>query len=114
VIGAQDPLKDGQQLSEKVPNPGRIPGLPGPSAGSRRAAGSSIPRRPPGTSACKGGTSSSKKNAPTIEVILNQSRPVTGWLAAHPKDLNVGFWCAVSKVLASWRYTLTAEPGSRL
>ena len=64
----------------------------------------------------QGGTSSWKTNAPTIEVALNQSRLVTGWLTAdtNPNDDNVGFWCATSKVLASWSFTVTAERGSNL
>lgn len=64
----------------------------------------------------QGGTSSYKKNAPTIEVILNKSRTVTGWLTADPNanDDNVGFWCAAGKVLKSWSYSLTAEAGNHL
>jgi len=64
----------------------------------------------------QGGTSSYKVNAPTIEVVLNQSRPVTGWLtpSSNPNDDNVGFWCAASKVLPSWSFSVTAEPGDRL
>lgn len=64
----------------------------------------------------QGGTSTWKTNAPTIEVNLNQSRPVTGWLAqmTNPNNDNVGFWCAANKVLASWSFTVTAEAGSQL
>lgn len=64
----------------------------------------------------QGGTSTWKTNAPTIEVNLNQSLPVTGWLAqmTNPNNDNVGFWCATSKVLSSWSFTVTAEVGSRL
>ena len=66
----------------------------------------------------QGGTSSFKKNAPTVEVILSQSRAVTGWLKAiNPPDTskdNVGFWCATNKVLSSWSFSVTAEPGDRL
>jgi len=64
----------------------------------------------------QGGTSTWKRNAPTIEVILSQGRPVTGWLARmtnHNND-NVGLWDAAGKVLTSWSYTVTAEPGSQL
>jgi len=63
----------------------------------------------------RGGTSS-LKNAPTIEVILKQRRPVTGWLqkTSNPNHDNVGFWCAANKVLASWSFSVTAEPGDRL
>ena len=64
----------------------------------------------------QGGTSTWKKNAPTIDVTLDRSRPVTGWLTAdaNPNDDNVGLWCAASKVLPSWSYTLTAETGRHL
>ncbi len=66
----------------------------------------------------QGGTSSFKKNAPTVEVILNQGRPVTGWLTAmnppNTSNDNVGFWCAANKVLPSWSFSVTAEAGSRL
>jgi len=66
----------------------------------------------------QGGTSSFKKNAPTVEVILNQSMPVTGWLTPmnppNTNDDNVGFWCAANKVLASWSFSVTAEAGGRL
>lgn len=64
----------------------------------------------------QGGTSTWKTNAPTIEVNLNKSRPVTGWLAhmTNPNNDNVGFWCAAGKVLTSWSFTVTAEAGSQL
>jgi len=64
----------------------------------------------------QGGTTSRKKNAPTIELNLTRSRTVTGWLTpdTSPTDNNVGLWCAASKVLPSWSFTLTAEPGSQL
>jgi hypothetical protein len=64
----------------------------------------------------QGGTSTWKTNAPTIEVNLNQSQPVTGWLAqmTDPNNDNVGLWCATSKVLTSWSFTVTAEAGSQL
>ena len=64
----------------------------------------------------RGGTSSFKRNAPTVEVILKQRRPVTGWLTqmSNPNNDNVGFWCATNKVLSSWTFSVAAEPGSRL
>ncbi|MGQ9487241.1 MAG: hypothetical protein ACUVTY_12085 [Armatimonadota bacterium] len=59
-----------------------------------------------------GGTSSWKRGAPTIEVILKQPRPllVTGWVtySTNPNDDNVGFWCASTQVLRSWQYILRA------
>ena len=66
----------------------------------------------------RGGTSSFKNNAPTVEVTLKQRRPVTGWLKRmNPPNTNkdnVGFWCAANKVLPSWSFSVTAEPGNRL
>jgi len=64
----------------------------------------------------QGGTSSFKKNTPTIEVVLSRGRPVTGWLqkTSNHKNDNVGFWCAANKVLSSWSFSVTAEPGARL
>jgi len=64
----------------------------------------------------QGGTSSFKKNTPTIEVVLSGGRPVTGWLqkTSNHKNDNVGFWCAANKVLSSWSFSVTAEPGARL
>jgi len=74
---------------------------------------------PPVTTAdfgLQGGTSSWKKNAPTIELTLTRKQPVTGWLTAdaNPNDDNVALWWAASKVLPSWSFTLTAEAGSHL
>jgi hypothetical protein len=61
----------------------------------------------------QGGSSAWKKNAPTIEVALPRQRQVTGWLTTSqdPHVQNVGFCCAAARVLASWRYSITAEPG---
>ncbi|MDW8289472.1 MAG: hypothetical protein RMM06_02010 [Armatimonadota bacterium] len=59
-----------------------------------------------------GGTSSWKTNAPTIEVLFRQPRPlqITGWVtySTNPNDDNVGFWAASSQVLRKWQYTLRA------
>lgn len=59
-----------------------------------------------------GGTCSWKVNAPTMEVILRQPRPlqITGWVtySTNPNDDNVGFWAASSQVLRSWQYNLRA------
>ncbi|MGC8782931.1 MAG: hypothetical protein ACP5RN_00885 [Armatimonadota bacterium] len=59
-----------------------------------------------------GGTSSWKTNAPTMEVVLRQPKPlqVTGWVtySTNPNDDNVGFWAASSQVLRQWQYTLRA------
>jgi hypothetical protein len=58
-----------------------------------------------------GGTSTWKTNAPTIEVTLDQARPITGWVtaSADPNDDNVGLWAAADTVLTSWNYTIIAR-----
>jgi hypothetical protein len=58
-----------------------------------------------------GGTSSWKANAPTIDVVLNRQRLVTGWVtpSTDPNGDNVAFWCATGSVLASWTFTVTAR-----
>ena len=64
----------------------------------------------------QGGTSSYKVNAPTVEIALDQGRQVTGWVTSstNTNDDNIGFWCATSKVLASWSFGITAEAGPNL
>ena len=64
----------------------------------------------------QGGTSAWKTNAPSVEIILNQGRQVTGWVtqSSNPNDDNIAFWCATSKVLPSWSFSITAEAGQNL
>lgn len=64
----------------------------------------------------QGGTSSFKTNAPTVEITLSKARQVTGWVTSSTQtsDDNVGFWCATTKVLPSWSYSITAEAGQNL
>lgn len=59
----------------------------------------------------KGGTSSWKKNAPTIEILLDQKRWITGWVteSKNPNEDNIGFWAASDIVLPSWGYTIIAK-----
>src|SRR5579859_6721373 len=54
----------------------------------------------------KGGTSSWKTNAPTMEVTLDRPMQVTGWVTQsnNPNDDNVGFWSASDTVLSAWSY----------
>ena len=63
----------------------------------------------------QGGTSSWKVNAPTVEVTLDRSLQVTGWVtqSSDPNDDNVGFWAAADVVLPSWSYKVqaAAAPG---
>ena len=60
----------------------------------------------------KGGTSNWKNNAPTIEVVLDQSMQITGWVTSSndPNDDNVGFWAALDEIIPSWHYTIIAKP----
>lgn len=64
----------------------------------------------------QGGTSTWKTNAPTVEITLDQGRQVTGWVtsSSNANDDNIGFWCATSKVLPSWSFSITAEAGQNL
>ena len=67
----------------------------------------------------QGGTSSNwKMNAPTVEITMDQSHQITGWVTQtnppNPNADNVGFWCATSKVLHSWSFSITAEAGTTL
>jgi hypothetical protein len=58
-----------------------------------------------------GGTSAWKTNAPTVEILLDQPRPITGWVtrSQDTNDDNVGFWAATPTVLSSWQYTATVR-----
>lgn len=58
----------------------------------------------------RGGTSSWKTNAPTVEVAMDRSVQVTGWVtrSSNPNDDNVGFWAASSELLRTWQYRLRA------
>lgn len=60
----------------------------------------------------KGGTSSWKQNAPTIQVILAQPLEITGWVtpSSNPNWDNMGFWAASDQIIRSWSYTITAAP----
>jgi hypothetical protein len=67
----------------------------------------------------QGGTSSNwKVNAPTVEITMDQSHQVTGWVTQFnppdPNQDNVGYWCATTKVLHSWSYSITVEAGTTL
>ena len=58
-----------------------------------------------------GGTSVWKTNAPTIDVMLNENRHITGWvtLSNNPNDDNVGFWAASDQFVRFWQYTITSS-----
>lgn len=57
-----------------------------------------------------GGTSDWKTNAPTIDVLMDQSLQITGWVtpSANANEDNVGFWGASDDILRRWQYRLRA------
>lgn len=57
-----------------------------------------------------GGTSIWKVNAPTIDVLMDQTLQVTGWVtrSTNPNDDNIGFWAASDDILRRWQYRLRA------
>ena len=61
----------------------------------------------------KGGTSSWKVNAPTIEIYLRNSPllDITGWVtsSSDTNDDNVGYWAAADFVLPYWVYGICAK-----
>lgn len=59
----------------------------------------------------EGGSSAWKTNAPTIEVTLDTSQPVTGWVADSddPNGDNIGLWAASDTILPSWSYSVVAR-----
>lgn len=60
----------------------------------------------------KGGSSTWKTNAPTLEIQLDEGREIAGWQTAsfNPKDDNLGLWAATDDVIRFWQYTFTAKP----
>lgn len=59
-----------------------------------------------------GGTSSWKKNAPTIEITLDRDMHIGGWVtrSSNHNDDNVGLWAAPDEPIRSWSYHITAKP----
>ncbi len=60
----------------------------------------------------RGGDSSWKRNAPSVEVTLDEYSSVTGWVSESddPNQDNVGLWAATDSLLHSWSYSLKAAP----
>jgi hypothetical protein len=54
----------------------------------------------------RGGSSSWKTNAPAVEISMDRSLPVTGWVTKKTdgNEDNVGLWTASDQVLSSWQY----------
>jgi len=61
--------------------------------------------------ALKAGSSVWKINAPTIEIVMNEAREITGWKgdSLNPDDDNLSLWAATGRVLRFWEYTFTAK-----
>lgn len=59
----------------------------------------------------KAGSSHWKRNAPTLEIRLDEGREITGWKSAsfNPNDDNLGLWAATDHVLHFWQYGFTAS-----
>jgi hypothetical protein len=57
------------------------------------------------------GSSSWKINAPTIEIVMDEDRIITGWKVSsvNPDDDNLSLWAATDQVLRYWKYTFTAK-----
>ena len=70
---------------------------------------------PPGATAdafaLVGGSSAWKENAPTIDIFLDRSLTIQGWVTAtsDPNDDNVGVWAATNAVLDAWEYDIAAR-----
>jgi hypothetical protein len=61
--------------------------------------------------ALQAGSSVWKTDAPTIEIVMNQAREITGWKcdSFNPDDDNLSLWAATDHVLPFWEYTFTAK-----
>ena len=75
--------------------------------------------RPPVVSnrfALRGGSSTWKRNAPSLEIELDTGLEVTGWKtgSSNPNDDNLALWAATDQVLRFWKYTVTATAGKDL
>jgi hypothetical protein len=59
----------------------------------------------------KGGTSNWKVNSPTVEIHLNNSYQVTGWVtkSSNPNSDNIGFWAASNNFVRTWGYTIVVR-----
>jgi hypothetical protein len=56
----------------------------------------------------QGGSSSWKKNAPTVLIELDRPAQITGWVtpSENSNDDNVGFWAATDEQLVAWSYRI--------
>jgi hypothetical protein len=62
--------------------------------------------------ALRGGSSTWKTNAPTLEILLNEPLEITGWEteSSNPDGDNIGFWATTDQLIRSWQYTVIAKP----
>lgn len=58
-----------------------------------------------------GGSSRWKRNAPSIEIALEDTLPVSGWVTRsdNPNDDNVLLWAAPEQPIRSWTYRITSK-----
>jgi hypothetical protein len=61
--------------------------------------------------ALSSGSSAWKINAPTLDILLNEAREITGWKSDSfdPDDDNISLWAATDHVLRFWEYSFTAK-----
>lgn len=61
--------------------------------------------------ALRAGCSSWKTNAPALEIVLSESREISGWKAdsSDPDDDNLSIWGAADHVIPFCQYTVTAK-----
>jgi hypothetical protein len=59
-----------------------------------------------------GGSSDWNSNSPTVQIVLDQPRQVTGRVKASndKNDDNVAFWAASDDLLEFWEYSVSAAP----
>lgn len=56
-----------------------------------------------------GGHSAWKRDAPSVEIALEEAMPIAGWHARshNPNGDNLALWAASESVLRAWNYTIT-------
>jgi hypothetical protein len=63
---------------------------------------------------CTGGTSTWKKNSPTVTIVYGSTIQIAGWLTSdsNPNDDNVGLWCATAAAPSTWTYDIITSQGA--
>jgi hypothetical protein len=64
--------------------------------------------------ALRGGSSTWKTHAPSVQIELDRRLEITGWKtdSSNPNDDNLAVWAATDRVLPCWTYTVTATARS--